>query len=226
MHDYLKKALTNEQLPNTLLFLGDAVQDAFDLAEHLLEGKKIDLTHLLPDGKFHPIESIRNAIAQSHITPFEAKNKVFIIESAEKMLPATANALLKTLEEPSLFSYWILITDHPSELLPTIVSRCTRVYFPRKDAEVGEVEILLKSLLQPLPFHQLMDRLEELEQIFSRINAEKLQLKIDEALRFLARHTLHDPKWSLYFEELKTALERNMNLKFSLEVFFLRIYSN
>ncbi len=57
------------------------------------------------------------------LPPFEAKVKVFIIVSAEKMLPPASNALLKTLEEPSEDTYFLLLSDHPDRFLPTITSR-------------------------------------------------------------------------------------------------------
>jgi DNA polymerase-3 subunit delta' len=50
--------------------------------------------------------------------------KTVIIENAEKMTVAAANALLKTLEEPTEHSLLILLTRDSEMLLPTIISRC------------------------------------------------------------------------------------------------------
>lgn len=55
--------------------------------------------------------------------------KVFIIYDAERMLNYSANALLKTFEEPSLDSVIILLTQNHNAILPTILSRCRMIRF-------------------------------------------------------------------------------------------------
>lgn len=54
-------------------------------------------------------------------------NKVLVIEAAETMTESAANALLKTLEEPTDNTFILLVTDKPERLLPTILSRCEKV---------------------------------------------------------------------------------------------------
>ena len=69
----------------------------------------------------------------------ERGSKVAIVEAADKLMPAAANAFLKTLEEPPPDSVIILVTSKPSEMLPTILSRCQRVSFrPLPDAVVRD----------------------------------------------------------------------------------------
>ncbi len=60
---------------------------------------------------------------------FEGDRRVVLLLDAECMTPPTANALLKTLEEPGKGTYFILVSDAPHRLLPTIISRCQRVRF-------------------------------------------------------------------------------------------------
>lgn len=60
---------------------------------------------------------------------FEGARRVVIIYEAEKMNAATANALLKTLEEPGPGTHFILISTAPHRLLPTVISRSQRVRF-------------------------------------------------------------------------------------------------
>jgi DNA polymerase-3 subunit delta' len=60
---------------------------------------------------------------------YEGRYRVLIIEPAEAMNEATANALLKTLEEPPDHVVLILITDREEMLLPTIRSRARRIGF-------------------------------------------------------------------------------------------------
>ena len=56
--------------------------------------------------------------------------RVVLLAPAEAMNINAANALLKNLEEPSGSVIFLLITDHPSGLLPTIRSRCQTIAFP------------------------------------------------------------------------------------------------
>ncbi len=81
----------------------------------------------------HSIESVRNFIHEVSMAPYGSKYKVFIIHDAERMLPTSANALLKTFEEPSKNSVIILISNHADILIPTILSRCTVVRFNQKE---------------------------------------------------------------------------------------------
>ena len=57
--------------------------------------------------------------------------RVIIVQPAEAMNPATANALLKSLEEPSDNTLFILITNNRKRLLPTVLSRCQTLGFPK-----------------------------------------------------------------------------------------------
>ncbi|MBE9177643.1 DNA polymerase III subunit delta' [Oculatella sp. LEGE 06141] len=66
--------------------------------------------------------------------PLEAARSVVVIEQAETMPDAAANALLKTLEEPGQATL-ILIAPGVESLLPTLVSRCQRIPFYRLSAE-------------------------------------------------------------------------------------------
>jgi DNA polymerase-3 subunit delta' len=57
--------------------------------------------------------------------------RIIIIQPAEAMNPATANSLLKMLEEPPSSTLFILITNNRMRLLPTILSRCRTLAFPK-----------------------------------------------------------------------------------------------
>ena len=59
--------------------------------------------------------------------------QIALIDPADRMNTAAANALLKTLEEPSQNRFLILVTDRPSALPPTIRSRCQRILFRLPD---------------------------------------------------------------------------------------------
>ncbi len=71
-----------------------------------------------------PVDEIRFVISQVGQYSFTGGKRIVIIQQAEKMNQAAQNALLKTLEEPLSDVIFLLVTDAPELLLPTIVSRC------------------------------------------------------------------------------------------------------
>jgi DNA polymerase III subunit delta' len=73
------------------------------------------------------IAQVRQVLSMLDLQPLEGRNKVFIIDPADKMNPEAANALLKGLEEPPENSFFILITVNVHELLLTVRSR-SQVY--------------------------------------------------------------------------------------------------
>lgn len=90
-----------------------------------------DVIWLKPEGKLHlhPISSIKQMIDEAPLFPFEAKKKIYVIEEADRMLPSSSNALLKMLEEPPSHICCILLTSHEEAILPTLLSRCSRIPF-------------------------------------------------------------------------------------------------
>lgn len=63
-----------------------------------------------------------------------AGRRVLLIYPADALTTDAANALLKTLEEPPPDTYYLLVTSHPAEVLPTIRSRTSRVMVGRVPA--------------------------------------------------------------------------------------------
>lgn len=101
----------------------------------VLRGAHPDVHLIVPEGQFILIGQIkgdgsnRGVIGEAHRSAIEGKTKVFIIEDAERMNLASANALLKVLEEPPAGVLFILMTGRPEDLPETIVSRCRRLDF-------------------------------------------------------------------------------------------------
>ncbi len=81
------------------------------------------------EGAMIRIEQVRDLIERAQFKTNQARRRVFIITGAETMNIPAANAFLKTLEEPPGDTTLILTTSRPSELLPTIVSRCQVLHF-------------------------------------------------------------------------------------------------
>lgn len=75
------------------------------------------------------ISQTRELLEDVGLAPIRAKRKVYIIDRAEQMRANTANALLKTIEEPPSTVTFILLGASTDLILPTIVSRCQCVPF-------------------------------------------------------------------------------------------------
>jgi DNA polymerase III delta prime subunit len=103
------------------------------------------------DKKMISIEQIRAIVDEASLRPYEGRNKVFVIWPADGLSVAGSNSLLKTLEEPSRDTAFLLITRSPDLLLPTIRSRCQQVYLgdttrvltgPRESLRIRQVALM------------------------------------------------------------------------------------
>ncbi|RPE71877.1 DNA polymerase-3 subunit delta' [Pacificibacter maritimus] len=70
------------------------------------------------------VEEVRKLNSFFQMSATDGGHRVVIVDSADEMNTAAANALLKTLEEPPKHAVLLLISHQPSRLLPTIRSRC------------------------------------------------------------------------------------------------------
>jgi len=116
--------------------LADGAPDPQAAAERVARGAHPDLTWVTPSGASEMLvaDIDEPVVAAAARTPFESRRRVFVIEQAETMHDATANRLLKTLEEPPAFVHLILTTSRPGEVLPTVASRCQQVRFEAPSA--------------------------------------------------------------------------------------------
>lgn len=83
-------------------------------------------------------EESREIIKTLSLKPFESQSKVMIIWQPELMHPSAANGLLKILEEPAPYTYFLLVTNAADKLLPTIISRTQIVTIPLLEDETVE----------------------------------------------------------------------------------------
>ncbi|MCX7728237.1 MAG: hypothetical protein N2203_02090 [Bacteroidia bacterium] len=79
---------------------------------------------------FISVQDIHKVIESVSYSAIGGKYNVVCIWHPEMMMPAAANKLLKTLEEPPPQTLFILITHQPEELLPTIISRVQQIHVP------------------------------------------------------------------------------------------------
>ncbi|NKB31721.1 MAG: DNA polymerase III subunit delta' [Pseudomonadales bacterium] len=86
------------------------------------------------DIKIEQIRGLSNFLSQ---TSHAGRAKIAIIADAHRMNFAAANALLKTLEEPTAHTYLFLVSHLPGSLPATIRSRCQKLFMPIPTAEVA-----------------------------------------------------------------------------------------
>lgn len=95
-------------------------------------------SRLIPIGKAGSPEpgTMRDFLPKLYVTPAIAPRKVAILYEADRMEAPSANAFLKTLEEPPANTTLLLVTTRPYALLPTILSRVLHFRFPSPVAPV------------------------------------------------------------------------------------------
>jgi DNA polymerase III subunit delta' len=95
------------------------------------------------------VDQVRDLIGEIAGAPFEARQRVFVIDDAHTMNDSAQNALLKSLEEPPPRSHVMLVSSAPFGLRQTIRSRCQLVRFgPLPRATLGAV-LLERGGLSP-----------------------------------------------------------------------------
>ncbi len=161
----LERSLESGRFPHACLFAGPQGvgkrTTALALAAHLLQDTPNATSRV--EQNIHPdclfidtawgtdapsssirIEAVRQLEERLVVGAFEGTRLVVILDPADAMTDAAANALLKTLEEPPENVYFILVTAAPYQLPATIRSRCRMVRFsPLSD---GDLQTLLHRL--------------------------------------------------------------------------------
>jgi len=104
------------------------------------------------DRKLISVEQIRELVANATLRPYEARNKVVIIDPADALSAGGSNSRLTTLEEPTRDTNFILITRAPDLLLPTIRSRSQAIYvggFAQRDEQLAhDIEAALRRFAE------------------------------------------------------------------------------
>lgn len=88
-------------------------------------------------------DQARRMIQWASMSPWEARHKACLIAEADRVNEASADIMLKTLEEPPRDVTLLLVTDRPQDLLPTVRSRCQETRIPPLSGE-RLVELLVE----------------------------------------------------------------------------------
>ena len=146
---YLRRVVANQcKIP--LLLVGDeGVGKKFSVLEAIKEdfsegdpsdnqclqvarGNHPDLTFLVSSGgKEIGIDEVRDALVEAKVHPMVARRRYIVIDGADQLTEAAANAVLKILEEPPRGTRFILLANSTERVIPTIISRCGEVRYNR-----------------------------------------------------------------------------------------------
>ncbi len=154
VHKFLKGAFENDKLSHAYLFCGAQGAGMNDAAmtlactlgtktSRLHNSHEVNLIHennhpdiriYEPQGRDgYLVEQVREIMSQAELSPVMCGWKIYIIHDAHRLTSKTANALLKTIEEPPAHTMFIFIAPAIDAVLPTIASRCQLVPFPALD---------------------------------------------------------------------------------------------
>jgi len=99
------------------------------------QGTHPDVYFIQPEAFTIKIDAVRQGIRFLSLKSFCLPRKYLIIKEAHLLSPAAANAFLKTLEEPPRQSFIGICTTQIDDVLPTIISRCRKIFLPFQEHE-------------------------------------------------------------------------------------------
>jgi DNA polymerase-3 subunit gamma/tau len=213
----LENAVSQDKLSHAYLFSGSRgtgkTSIARILAKHLLtqgitdevlkrqiqtgvtEGTIVDLIEI--DAASNTgVDNIRDLIEKVQFSPVAASAKVYIIDEVHMLSKGAFNALLKTLEEPPAYAFFILATTELHKIPPTIQSRCLCFSFRqiREDDIIRRLQYIAdqeritvdRLALRAIARHAaggMRDAISLLDQLRSmeKITAEDVQERIGES---------------------------------------------
>ena len=127
------------------------------------------------------LDEVRQRIFQ---TSYAGGWKVCVFVSADRLNPSAANSILKALEEPPPKTLFLLLTDNPQSLLPTVISRSQKIVLSGTDQELIDPELREKllSILSASSGRTTVGRLAKSEQVTTLLQkikkeAEKVVLE-------------------------------------------------
>lgn len=162
----LVRMATEDRLPSSLIFVGPQGIGKAHLARALLqvincqkaelscgqcsscvrslEDRNERIIVLKPQGKrVIAVEQVREIQSELSLRLDEGVHRFILIDPADQLSQASANALLKVLEEPPPRTHFFLLTTNIGQLLPTLRSRSQTVHFyPLRAEELEAVEQL------------------------------------------------------------------------------------
>ncbi|MFD2170743.1 DNA polymerase III subunit delta' [Tumebacillus lipolyticus] len=167
--DMLSRSVTGGKLAHAYLFLGPAGAGQEETAAYFAKavlcesvgtkpcgscdqcrrfdsGNHPDLLVVEPEGNAIKIAQVRDLQKAFSRKAMQSASKVYLIHQADKMTVEAANSLLKFLEEPTSPVVAVLLAESKTMLLPTIISRCQVIQFPRRPVQVVQEQLQAEGI--------------------------------------------------------------------------------
>ena len=221
----LEGVVKHERVAGAYLFVGPpgaAKKEAAEKFADELECKKQDKINIAPSGANLKIEQIRELQSWVRFGPSASKYLVVIVEGADTLTDQAAAAFLKTLEEPAPGVVFILLAEREDKMLPTILSRCQKIYFSEKNIawQPNEANQAYYDEIRGAG----RKKISELIQLSVKLANEKD--KIEDLLYDLAqygRYKLSNAKLAHVILDTVRYIKRRANLKLALDVMCLKL---
>ena len=181
---------------------------------HLLRvGTHPDFLLIQPDSKggVIKVDQIRSLQEDVYQSPKRSNCRVIVLEPADKLNVSAANALLKILEEPPSFVYFILVAEQLGTLPPTILSRCQQMLF--SDHLVDASNYFLLGSHYPAESGRGQLYANRLSMITGLCDIAEGKSSVCTVAALLAGHDLVDVVWMLYLINAEAIQMKLLGLK-------------
>lgn len=243
-HAYL---LSNVTLKNIKLELEDIIGKYYLYKSCDIESTE-DIYIIAPENGVIKKEKILDLESKILLTSQINDKKIYIIDECDTLNDYSANALLKTLEEPESNIYAILLTNNLEKVLPTIKSRCQILYYEKVNEEkkhddkiynisISLMENLEKYKLKSIAYQNGIykvlnkDMLEECLSIFENIYSSALKKKLNLNIEIeeekiveeiIKNNSLQEIVKKLkVINEIRDLLKYNLNLNLLIDRFII-----
>jgi len=183
------------------------------------------------------VDDVRNQIIEPMSTkPFRYKYKVFIIDKADTLTPAAQSALLKTIEEPAPYGFFLFLAPHLHNFLPTILSRChvvkvantaTVACNPELQAFAAKLVDSLENLdtLGAFLKYRMFEPYKEKETLYELLDIMYMQYgsKISQAVKVGLAPRQGWLKATSIITDTKNVLSQNGNVQLAIELMLARL---
>lgn len=162
--EILKTQVENDRISNAYIF--ESQNPKYNLAKAIEFANMIfikngidvkaeinpDLIVINKEDESIKLDDVREVIKSMYLRPNNGRVKVYIFNNSQNLRKESSNALLKSIEEPSSYSYIIFTTTNAYSLLPTIRSRCQliKIKKDREDVNIDQekLEEILANLIE------------------------------------------------------------------------------
>ena len=113
------------------------------------------------DKKYYVKADVKKLVGDAYLTPNEAQKKVYILPELQNMNEESQNLLLKILEEPPVYTTFVLTSQTANAVIGTVLSRVTRVRLgSTEDVEYSEKAIeVVRELCKAVSSHREYDKI-------------------------------------------------------------------